>query len=303
MRIAITAILCASSVAVGSAQLSSLTAHIIEVKGYAVQVWTGGPSASEPQSPLVIFENGFNTGAGTWSRVAPEVAKFARVLVYNRGGTGKSVWDKQPLTPEHVARNLRELLAALGFSGPYVLVGHSWGGPLIRAHAVLHPTDVSGLVYVDPGTPCVRKRAFEAAGFSAQEPDFIAFMKSLAPAPGGVHPDDYDVMSRIGRDRLPDIPVVVLVGIKPGSGQSIPPRAKPWAQERGLNLEAVMAQVKHKIPCLSPLATEVPRGMLIATPFSGHNIHQDEPDVVISAIRRVLGGTPQTPSDRRLPSH
>ena len=302
MRIAITAILCASSVAAGSAQLSSLSARVVDVKGNAVQVWTGGPAASEPQAPLVIFENGFNTPAESWSLVAPEVAKFARVLVYNRGGTGKSVWDKQPPTPEHVARDLRELIAALGFSGPYVLVGHSWGGPLIRAHTVLYPTDVSGLVYVDPGAPCVRKGSFEAAGFGAHEPDFIAFMKSAQPGQGGVHPDDYDVLSRIGRDRLPDIPVAVLVGIKPESGQLIPPPAKAWAQERGVNLEAVRAQVKHKIPCLSALATEVPRGMLIATPFSGHNIQRDEPDLVISTIRRVLGGTLQTAPKPPVPS-
>lgn len=59
--------------------------------------------------------------------------------------------------------------------------------------------------------------------------------------------------------------------------------------ERGIDPGAVSAGRKaSKVPCLSSMALEVPRGMLIATPFSGHDIQQDEPELVVEAIRWVL---------------
>ena len=286
MRVAFVLPLAAVCARAASAQIPSLTEKLVTVGGHPVQVWTGGPATSEAQSPLVIFENGWNGAAGTWARVAPEVAKFARVLLYNRGGAGRSEWDGQPPTPDHVARNLRELVRVIGFSQQYLLVGHSWGGPLIRVHAVLYRDAVSGLVYVDPGSPCVRERAFEAAGYGAHTAALVEFSKQAEPRVGGVHPDDHDMMRRVGTDTLPDVPVVLVIGLK---AEGPPPPMRAWMAARGINPEALgAARGKQKIPCLSPLVTEVPRGFLIATPFSGHNIQQQEPELVVAAIRRAL---------------
>jgi pimeloyl-ACP methyl ester carboxylesterase len=64
--------------------------------------------------------------------------------------SGLSGSDGQPPAPRRVAQQLHGLLAQIGVRPPYVLVGHSWGGPLIRMFAALYPREVAGMVYVDP---------------------------------------------------------------------------------------------------------------------------------------------------------
>ena len=63
--------------------------------------------------------------------VFAELATLAPVVAYDRAGNGQSPADGQPATPAHIAARLHALLGAAGIPPPYVLVGHSWGGPLI----------------------------------------------------------------------------------------------------------------------------------------------------------------------------
>jgi imidazolonepropionase-like amidohydrolase/pimeloyl-ACP methyl ester carboxylesterase len=281
---AVIALLAASWNGTSAQQIPSLTERVVDVGGHAVQVWTGGPEPSAGGAPLIIFENGWNGIAGTWGQVAPEVAKFAPVLVYNRGAHGRSEWDGEVPTPAHVARRLRALLDTLGLSRPYILVGHSWGGPLIRAHAALHPDDVAGLVYVDPSSRCILEGAFEAAGFGAHAAEFLDRQEREDAA--GVHPRAVMQTAQTDRLALPDVPVVLMIGL---NLTNPPPPQASWMQERGIEVTAITTGARQrKIPCLSPLALEVPRGFLIASPFSGHNIQRDEPDLVVWAVRRVL---------------
>ncbi|HUG38904.1 MAG TPA: alpha/beta fold hydrolase [Longimicrobiales bacterium] len=269
-------------------QPRTITERLVDVGGFQMQVWTGGPQPSEGGPPLVVFENGDAGTAGTWAEVAEEVGSFAPFLAYNRGGRGLSEWDGEPPTPEHVARRLRDLLDVLDLSPPYLLVGHSWGANLVREHAALHPDAVAGLVYVDPYAPCALERAFEIAGFGPLVAEFTDF---LGQRPGPV-PDPLHLrMDReLGSGAPPDIPVVLMVGLTEGPP---PPGAREWMVERGIDPDEILAALRElKVPCLSSMALEVPRGKLIATPFSGHDIQQDEPELVVEAIRWVLSRMP-----------
>lgn len=276
------ALLAISSNAVEAQALSSLTQRVVKVGDHAVQVWSGGPADSTV--PLVVFENGWNSRAQVWSRVAPEVAKFARVLLYHRGGTGRSEWDGKLPTGDHAARRLRETLDTLGLKAPYVLVGHSFGGPLIRTHAALYPNAVAGLVYVDPSSPCMMKSAFRTAGYDTVH--FAALQQQERDATGTRLSDVLQAEKPV-TDSLRDVPVVLLLGMKlPGAP---PPPVQAWMQARGIDpAKLVRAGNAHKVPCLTSLALEVPRGTMVVTPFSGHAISQDEPELVVWAIRRVL---------------
>jgi pimeloyl-ACP methyl ester carboxylesterase len=73
--------------------IPGLAERVVDVGGHRMQVWIGGPAPSAGGPPLVIFENGWNSTAGSWSRVVADVAKLAPVLLYNRGGNGKSEWE------------------------------------------------------------------------------------------------------------------------------------------------------------------------------------------------------------------
>jgi pimeloyl-ACP methyl ester carboxylesterase len=100
--------------------------------------------------PAVVLESGIAGSSLSWAVVQPEIAKFTRVCSYDRAGLG---WSEECLAPRTVAQMVSELNSLLqqdGISPPYVLVGHSFGGLLIRAYAHLRPEEVAGLVFVDP---------------------------------------------------------------------------------------------------------------------------------------------------------
>jgi pimeloyl-ACP methyl ester carboxylesterase len=100
-------------------------------------------------SPTIILESGLGGPALEWARVQPEAAKFAHVCSYDRAGYGWSQPGPQPRTVSQNAKELKMLLDAGGEEGPYVLVGHSLGGFIVRAFTHLYPAPVAGLVLVD----------------------------------------------------------------------------------------------------------------------------------------------------------
>jgi len=100
-------------------------------------------------SPTVILDSGLGVPAAGWDLVMSDVAKFARVCSYDRAGYGWSSAGPMPRTSGEIVKELHALLAASGEKGPYVLVGHSFGGYNVRVYADQYPADVAGLVLVD----------------------------------------------------------------------------------------------------------------------------------------------------------
>ena len=99
--------------------------------------------------PTVIFDSGLGVPANGWILVQPEVAKFTRVCSYDRAGYAWSGESSGPRTSDQVAKELKDLLTASGEKGPYILVGHSFGGYNVRVFADMYPADVVGVVLVD----------------------------------------------------------------------------------------------------------------------------------------------------------
>lgn len=99
-------------------------------------------------SPLVVFEAGMGASHHMWAAVAEIVATRTSTLAYDRSGLGRSPADEAPRTLDRLARDLLDVLATT--DGPVVLVGHSWGGPIVRVAGSQRPERVAGLVLVDP---------------------------------------------------------------------------------------------------------------------------------------------------------
>ncbi len=97
----------------------------------------------------VVFDSGLGGTSLDWSLVAPEVAKHARVVLYDRAGMGWSGPGKAPRDAARVAEELHGLLEALGVTGPRILVGHSLAGYHIRMYQARYPDEVAGMVFVD----------------------------------------------------------------------------------------------------------------------------------------------------------
>jgi len=106
--------------------------------------------ASGAGSPAVILEAGGASNHKTWDSVQYKVARFTKVVSYDRPGYLNSDTCSKPRDAVTVAKELREALNRAGIKPPYVLAGWSLGGAFVRVFAGLYPKDVAGLVLVDP---------------------------------------------------------------------------------------------------------------------------------------------------------
>jgi pimeloyl-ACP methyl ester carboxylesterase len=121
-------------------------------------------------SPTIVLVSGLDTAADLWNvpgqpdpKVFPEISKSSRVCAYDRpgaplavGGPSRSDPVAQPTSPEDAVSDLNALLTAADVPGPYVLVGHSYGGIVSRLFAATYPDEVTGMVLVDIVSPELR---------------------------------------------------------------------------------------------------------------------------------------------------
>ena len=100
--------------------------------------------------PLVILDAGLGDCSQVWQDIQSEVARFTKVLSYDRGGMGLS--DKAPIprTCKDMIEDLRHLLHSADLRPPYVLVAHSWSGINARWYANQYPSELAGMVLIDP---------------------------------------------------------------------------------------------------------------------------------------------------------
>jgi pimeloyl-ACP methyl ester carboxylesterase len=122
--------------------------RLVDVGGHQLHLYELGSG-----SPAVVLESGISASSLNWRTVQLKVAKFARVCSYDRAGLGWSDLCSQPYTPASLAAQLHSLLHAAAVPTPYILVGHSFGGLIVRAFATQYPDETAGLVLVDPLDP------------------------------------------------------------------------------------------------------------------------------------------------------
>lgn len=276
-------------------------------------------------SPTVIFENGSADFSFVWSLVQPEVAKFTKTVSYDRSGYAWSEPGPMPRTSKQICFELHTALQNAGIKGPYILVGQSFGGFLVRAFARYYPNEVSGMVLVEAvqedqrifmggDTPmCIRQFAsgrtlpevqtfFKPASINKEPPIFdstIEFpLNKISPALQQLQiwaqsqqtyrdaasaemdwsPEDVADMYKHKNEssyKLGDIPLIVLTR---GSGGYDGRADSAELENERLKLQAELAHLstnsKHIIDY-----------------NSGHNIHLEDPQAVINAIKDVFIAT------------
>ena len=111
--------------------------------------------------PIIVFESGL--GGGTFEPTYTYISKNASYFEYDRNGVGESDLDTTIKTDVQVIERLHKVLISLNINPPYLLVGHSFGGPLIRLYASRFPNDVCGLILIDPTDFMLTKKENEQA--------------------------------------------------------------------------------------------------------------------------------------------
>ena len=104
-------------------------------------------------SPTVIIDSGIGGFSLEWTRIQDEISSSVRVCSYDRAGYGWSDPGPRPRTTAQISFELKRLLTAARIPGPYILIGHSFGGYNIRYFASQYPELVAGMVFVDSSHP------------------------------------------------------------------------------------------------------------------------------------------------------
>jgi len=122
----------------------------VDVGGYRLHVHTDGMAGD---GPAVVFESGMSCPLEVWSWIQPEIARDTPTVAYDRAGLGWSERGPRPRTADEMLAELETVLEVSGAMPPYVLVGHSFGGLLVRHFAQRHPEQTAGMVLVDASHP------------------------------------------------------------------------------------------------------------------------------------------------------
>jgi pimeloyl-ACP methyl ester carboxylesterase len=257
-------------------------------------------------SPAVILDAGLGGSSLEWLRVQSGLSGQVRACIYDRGGYGWSDPGPAPRTSSRIADELFLLLYKARIPGPYVLVGHSFGGYNVQLFASRYPYATQGLVLVD-SSHAEQLERFQAAPIRVKLAPSISgdtvFVRFSRPKVHPMIPDElkgtiYGLMQRAAARRamaaeylgfrlsaeevrrqgdLPDVPTFVLT-----RGQRI------WGRDvRGDLMEKLWFELQGE------LARRVPRHAHVVAVNSGHYIHLDQPQLVINAVRKVIEVTRQ----------
>src|SRR5207249_1249087 len=144
-------------------------------------------------SPTVIFDAGWEDWAPSWAIVQPRVAEWTRACTFDRAGAGFSDAGPMPRTSMRIADELHSALHNAGVAGPYILVGHAFGGYNARAFVYRYLPEIAGLVLIDTDVGDVEPTEFKdhmhrvflrQAAELRECRDAVAESKPLPPLPG-----------------------------------------------------------------------------------------------------------------------
>jgi pimeloyl-ACP methyl ester carboxylesterase len=226
----------------------------------------------------VVLIAGFSAGTDSWAAIEPSVAQSARVCAYDRFGNGASDAPPAPQTFAIQAADLHTLLKSAGEPGPYVIVGHSFGGAEAVTFTSMFPIEVRGLLLIDASPPtwnsaicAVPDDGSDAAGV------FQALCaQQSSPANNVEHLDAPTAFAEVATiESLSDVPMIVATA----DHHSYPGLAA--SEEARLN-DVWNAGQAHWLSLVPSSAQLVP------VDNTSHNIQLDRPDVVLDMIHDLL---------------
>ena len=273
--------------------------RMIGVNGRQVYVRCAGEG-----SPTVILQAGHISL--TWMSVFSKISELTRVCTYDRPGYGWSEPASSPRTAETMVQELRMLLQAADIKPPYVLVGHSFGGLLMQLYATRFPDDFEGIVLVDSSHPDQVHRTSDLRGL-----DTIAkALRILGPlglarmvlpvAPAGDPTSRDSAVIDLERELLMTNRTLRAIAAESSAMRQSLLQVADSSVDLGDKPLVVLTQGRRRAEFWYQMQEDLSRLSRSSdwqvVDDAGHFIHHDRPDVVVDAIRRVLGQIEANPS-------
>ena len=228
--------------------------------------------------PTVVLVSGFGAIQDNWNPVITDIAALTTVVTYDRAGYGESEIGDLPVHGKQTARDLHVLLEKLGVPSPYLLVGHSYGGRIVRLFASMYPNDMGGLILEDTSHEDVLEEQRKI--LTGRDLEILEEMTSGRKVNNPKTETDYTfiTMEQVRNSGpLPQIPFTVLTA--GDRSRAAPPM---FSEEAKKKMIALGMELQKKLMDL------IPGGKHIIVEGVGHGMHLEKPEKVIGPIVEMV---------------
>jgi len=278
-------LICFFSATANAGELPPLPGERHDIGGHQLHINCMGQG-----SPTIIIDTGLGDDSSDWQLILEQSAQISKTCVYDRSGYGWSDYGPRPRNSRRIAYELDLLLQQANIPAPYILVGHSFGGYNMRVFAATHPQKISGLILVDAShenqyerldinIPKSGRRIRSIISLpSTTIKEFPPTKKNQLLQDRAFRTARHEISSLYQSSRqvqrfgdIPTVPLIVISrGIEEWSGNDI-------ARQR----EKTWIRLQQDLTFLSPISQH------IFAHHSGHNIHQQQPEIIVDAISEV----------------
>ncbi|GAE25519.1 hypothetical protein JCM9140_1519 [Halalkalibacter wakoensis JCM 9140] len=213
--------------------------------------------------PTIVMDAGYGDFSTVWDSVIIELSMLSNVFVYDRAGLGKSESSSRSRTSYEMVNELKELLTEAKIEAPYILVGHSFGGVNVRLFATEYPNDVCGILLIDSTPEEYREKFLPTMPKEFQ----LAYNKQFVIE--GTYDEFMESLKQLqDSKRKLHVPLIVLSAGKKAH----------YSKESQLLWNKMQKEI-------SDLSTN---SQFIIAKKSAHYIQDDEPEVVVSAVKSLI---------------
>ena len=227
--------------------------------------------------PPVVFVSGFGDRVSSWMSVQRKVAEVTRTISYDRAGLGESEMLSANRSLDTLVFELNELLKKENVESPYILVGHSYGGHIIRYFAHKHPERVAGLVLVDATVEFMEDefKRLKAPSEIKRYDSLVEYGRDPNWPDGVRRESDYFKQNNNMMKAIPfnkAIPGTIITAMK-----------TPEA-----SFEFLQGVNEMKVALHKRWVADSPHLKLVFANESGHYVQFDEPQLVIDEIKALV---------------